>query len=184
MPKNEVKQEIFEDLQNNEIIFRNFAGKVDQYNAQGKREFSIVLPQERADDLSAKGWNVKMLKSRDDDEPPVPFLKVEANIDGAYPPKIYLMSGSYAQNGAIDIQSKTLLTAETVGELDHANFAKVDLIISPYVWEWNGRTGVKAYLKALYATVILDELALKYANINEATNLAPNIYEDDEVPFN
>lgn len=178
MPRNEVKNEVFEDLANNEVIFRNFAGQADQYNAQGKRKFSIVLTPERADDLSAKGWNVKMLKPRDGEEP-TPFLPVEANIDGQYPPKLYLMYGKENPDGTVDIVTKTLLDAETIGELDHANFVKVDMIISPYVWEWNDRAGVKAYLKAMYATVVMDPLELKYADVG------PNdIYDDEEVPLN
>jgi len=184
MPRTEVKNEVFEDLQNNEVIFRNFAGQADQYNAQGKRQFSIVLDQARADDLSEKGWNVKLLRARDEGDQPTPFLPVEANMDGAYPPKVYLMSGVANPDGTIDIQTKTMLTSETIGELDHANFAKVDIIISPYCWEWNGRTGVKAYAKAIYATIVMDPLELKYASIGSSNNpMAPNPYEDDEVPF-
>ena len=184
MQRTEVKNEVFEDLQNSEVIFRNFAGKADQYNAQGKRQFSIVLDPDRADDLSEKGWNVKLLRPRDEDEPPTPFLPVEANMDGAYPPKVFLMCGEQKLDGTISVRTKVALDAETIAELDHANFAKIDIIVSPYSWEWNGRTGVKAYAKAIYATVALDPLELKYANIGESTSLAPNPYEDDEVPFN
>jgi len=184
MPRTEVKNEVFEDLQNHQIIFRNFAGTKDAYNQSGKRQFSIILDPERAQDLSDKGWNVKVLHARDEGEPPTPFLPVEANLDGYYPPKVYLMSGVAQPDGTIDIQAKTMLDRDTIAELDHANFAKVDIIVSPYSWEWNGRTGIKAYAKAIYATVILDPLELKYANIGSNNPLAPNPYEDDEVPFN
>lgn len=185
MPRIEVKNEVFEDLHNNEIIFRNFAGQTDQFNAQGKRQFSIVLTPERAADLSAKGWNVKLWRSRnaDPEEEGTAFISVEANMDGPYPPKVCLLSGTYNTDGSIDIRQKTNLDSRTIGLLDHANLEKVDIIITPYVWEWNGRSGVKAYAKAIYATTILDPLELKYADVGEAHSLAPNPYEDREVPF-
>ena len=170
MPRNEVKNEVFEDLQSREIIFRNFAGKADQYNATGKRQFSIVLGPARAEDLTAKGWNVKIWKSKEGDE--TAFLPVEVNY-GPYPPKCYRMAAN--PNG--DIVSKTLLDEDTIAELDHANFEKVDIIVSPYQWEWNDRKGIKAYAKAIYATVILDPLELKYADVGA-------VYDDEEVPMN
>lgn len=180
MPRNVVKNEVFEDLTNREIIFRNFAGQTDKYNIQGKRQFSIVLTEERAADLSEKGWNVKLWRSRDGEEM-TSFLPVEINY-GPYPPKCYLMAGKANKNGTIDILHKTLLDENTIAELDHANFEKVDIIVTPYVWEWNDRHGVKAYVKALYATTILDPLELKYANVE-----MDDIYNEDldeEVPFN
>lgn len=170
MPRNEVKNEVFEDLTNREIIFRNFAGKPDSYNTQGKRQFSIALGPARAEDLTAKGWNVKLWRSREEDE--IPFLPCEVNY-GPYPPKCYLVSSDMDGN----VVSKTLLDEETIGELDHANFEKVDIIVTPYQWEWNDRHGVKAYVKALYATVVMDPLELKYADVGK-------IYEDEEVPMN
>lgn len=185
MPRTEVKNEVFEDLQNNELIFRNFAGQTDQYNAQGKRQFSIVLTPERASDLSEKGWNVKLWRSRnaDPEDEGTAFLPVEANMDGPYPPKVCLLSGVYGPDGTIDIRQKTNLDSKTIGLLDHANLEKVDIIVTPYVWEWNDRSGVKAYAKAIYATTILDPLELKYADVGEASGFAPNPYEDREVPF-
>ena len=180
MAKNEVKNEVFEDLQNREVIFRNFAGKTDAYNMAGKKQFSIVLTEERAQDLSNKGWNVKLWRSKDGEDM-TPFLPVEVNY-GPYPPKCYLMSGTPNGNGGIDILNKTLLNEETIVELDHANFEKVDIIVSPYQWEWNGRSGIKAYAKAIYATVALDPLELKYANVGQ--NDIYNEDLDEGVPFN
>ena len=175
MPRNEVKNEVFEDLQNREVIFRNFAGKPDNYNQTGKRQFSIVLTRERADDLSAKGWNVKIWRSKEGDE--TPFLPVEVNY-GPYPPKCYLIGGKPDGDGGIDILNKTLLDEDTIAEFDHTNFEKVDIIVTPYQWEWNDRSGIKAYAKAIYATVVMDPLELKYADVGA------DIYDDEEVPMN
>lgn len=179
MPNYDVKNEIFENLGNSDVIFRNFSGRPDSYNQNGKRQYSIVLTPERANDLQDKGWNVKMLTPREEGDVGVPFLPVEVNF-GPYPPKCFLLAGMYKADGSVDIVGKTMLDETTIGELDHANFESVDLIVTPYVWEWNGKSGVKAYTKALYATVMLDPLELKYSDVGNPGQ----IYEDEEIPLN
>lgn len=174
-----IKNEVFENLTGNEIIFRNFIGAPDAYNTTGKRQFSIALNEERAEDLKRKGWNVKLWTSRDGDLS-TPFITVEVKY-GKYPPKCYLISGRENSNGSIDILAKTLLDEDTIGQLDAAEIAKCDIIISPYSWEMNGSRGIKAYAKAIYATTIMDPLELKYSDFGSDLN-DENL--DEYVPFN
>lgn len=140
-------------FQNAEIVFRNFAGKKGTFNPDGKRNFCILLDRDHAADMKLEGWNVKYLKPRDDGDTEQPYLPVEVRFDNV-PPNIFMVT-SRGQNR---------LNSDTVNELDWADIAQADLTITPYVWEFNGKSGVKAYLKTMYVTVQEDELDLIYSN--------------------
>jgi hypothetical protein len=51
--------------------------------------------------------------------------------------------------------------------LDWAEFENIDLIVSGYDWDVNGKQGTKAYLKKMYVTLVEDELDRKYATRGE-----------------
>ncbi len=141
-------------LENCRIIFRNFEGKGDKFNPAGRRHFSVVLPRDIADKLSEEGWNVKELKPRDEDEEPTPFIQVRVNFSNI-PPEIYLVTGR---------NKKTKLTEDTIQTLDYAEIENVDLIVSGYCWEMNGKEGITAYCKTMYVKIVEDVFADKYAD--------------------
>lgn len=147
-----------------QIIFRNFRGEGSAYNPVGRRTFSVVLrDEELVNDLISDGWNIKMLKKREEDDEQAWHLPVRCKFD-VRSPKIYICT---YPNGKL---KKTLLDEDSVGMLDWAELAKVDLIVSPYQWQMNGREGITAYLKVMYVTVVEDSLADDYQ-------------EDEEAPF-
>jgi hypothetical protein len=136
------------------IIFRNFSGEEGLYNAAGQRNFNVLLGAEEAERMLADGWNVKYLQPReggDYGDEPQPRLEVSVHF-GKNPPRIVLITS----------RGKTTLDESMVSLLDWAEIENVDMIVRPYHWEVNGRTGIKAYLKSIYVTIREDELEKKY----------------------
>lgn len=147
------------------IGFKNFAGAPDRFNKDGgKRSFCVFLEENLAEDLRSKGWNVKCLPARDEEGYEAQSY-IQVAVAFQYPPKIVLIS-----NG-----KRTFLNEMTVGLLDKIGFASADLSITPYNWEMNGRTGVKAYLKTLYVVMEEDEFESKYADYP--------LDEEGDMPF-
>ncbi len=49
------------------IIFRNFAGKEGMYNRDGDRNFCVILDPKLASQMAEDGWNIKILRVREED---------------------------------------------------------------------------------------------------------------------
>lgn len=151
-------------VENARIIFRNFAGKATKYNPEGKRNFCLVVDNDLADKLKEIGWNIKYLNPRDPDEMPQAYLQVSVAFEN-FPPNVFMIAGG----------KKTKLNEETINVLDYAEIENIDLIIRPYQWELpSGKSGVKAYLKNMYVTIVENEFEAKYRDLEEA---------EEDLPF-
>lgn len=141
------------------IIFRNFAGKEGQYNREGDRNFAVLLDETVANAMTEDGWNIKWLKPREDDEDDTrqAYLPVSVNFKGR-PPRIVLITS----------RGRTNLDETTVETLDWVDILNVDLIVRPYEWTVNGKSGIKAYLQSIYVTIEEDPLEVKYSELDPA----------------
>lgn len=150
-------------IDNARIIFKNFTGKDDKFGREGDRSFSIVIEDDAlAGQLANDGWNVKPLTPRDPDEKVNHFIKVKISFK-VRPPKIWLLTN----------HKRTLLDEDTIATLQYARIENADVVVSPWRWEVNGKTGIAAYLETLYVKIEDDPFADKYADYESS----------DEVPF-
>jgi hypothetical protein len=142
------------------ITFRNFKGKEGQFNKEGERNFAVLLDDEVANRMAEDEWNVKWLTPRedaDDGETKQAILPVALRYD-IFPPRIVMVTS----------HNRTVLDESEVQFLDDADILNVDVIVRPYRWEVNGKSGIKAYVKTMYVTIEEDPLDAKYAEMDRA----------------
>lgn len=156
------------------IIFRNFEGRETEYNAPGNRNFSVQLPADFADSMRRDGWNIKERRARDDESEPEFHIPVAVGFK-IRPPKLVLINSISKR--------RTILDEDTCELLDWADILTSDVIIRAREWSMRGNSGIKAYLKTLYAIIDEDVLDLKYADVLEqkAVESAYGDYIDGEV---
>lgn len=146
------------------IIFRNFSGKPDKFHPNGQMpNFWVVLTPDKAAELGGMGMNIR---ERIDDDGEVEFrLQVFVRFDN-FPPTVFKICGD----------AKLRLDKDTICDLDRDEIEKIDLSISPYHYEMNGRSGIKAYLNKGYFTIVEDKLDKVYNELNK-------IHEEESLPF-
>lgn len=143
-------------IENATIFGRNFAGKEGQYNRAGERGFCVRIDDaDQAQALLEDGWNVKISRSTRPDEDPRYYLPVKVRFDPV-PPEVYMIRG----------RAKTRMTEDTIATLDNADIECIDLVLNPYQWNVQGKAGVTAYLKVMYATVKENPFANKYDSMD------------------
>jgi len=114
------------------------------------------LPKDIAQQMLEDGWNVKYLKPREEGDVPQAYLPVAVSYKVRSPLVVMI-----SNNG----RSRSNLGEAEIDILDWADIVNVDLMLNPYEWAVNGKSGTKAYLESIYVTIEEDELARKYSNI-------------------
>lgn len=142
-------------LDNVELIYRNFRGQEKQYNAAGQRNFCVLLDEKTAAAMAKDRWNVKVLDQNDEEGlPEQPFLPVAVNFKNR-PPKIVMITS----------RGRTFLDEDLCEQLDYADIVHCDLLINPSEWGDATKGGIKAYLEAIYVTVEEDALEKRYGDL-------------------
>lgn len=140
-------------IDNARIVYRNFSGEGSKFNREGDRNFAVIIEDEQvANELAAKGWNIKIKPPRDEDDSPFMFLPVKVKFNDRGP-AVYLKSGNADQ---------VKLDEETIGCLDNIDILSVNLDIRPYNWEVNGKEGRTAYLQAMLVEQDVDRFAVMF----------------------
>lgn len=129
-------------LDNARIIWRNFAGAQKRYNAEGLRNFHVVIDDNTAELLKRDGWNVKQHKSNEDGAPDWYSLKVSVRFDN-YPPSIILKNGNI----------RTQLNESMLDILDWAEITDLKLMINGSRYNTPTSSGVKAYLSRMIVSI-------------------------------
>lgn len=151
-------------IDNARLIFKNFSGKGDNYNREGDRNFAVIIDDPNAaEDLANAGWNVRPLISKDPDEEPTHYIKVKVSFK-VRAPKVRLLSN----------HKQVFLNENTISSLDFAKIEECGVVISPYMWEVNGKHGISAYLDSMYAKIEDDPFADKYADYADAPDDGSN----------
>ena len=136
-----------------QIIYRNFAGRGDKYNREGDRNFAVLIPDEDiADELVNKGWNVKIKPPREEDDVPFMFLPVKVKFNDRGP-NVYLQTGDRRKR----------LSEDLVSCIDNIDIICVDLDIRPFDWDVNGKSGRTAYLQNIRVVQNVDRFAERFA---------------------
>lgn len=144
-------------FENTEITFKNFSGRPTKYQRQeGFRTFSVVIDDpDMAQHLSEDGWNVRILRPRNEGNTPKYVLDVSINFNFWKKPEIYMICDGH----------KTKLDEEDLDILDGADIITSDIVVRPRLWDDNGTTRIKAYLQELYVTIQQSRFAAKYADM-------------------
>lgn len=128
------------------ILWPNFSGKKTEFNAEGDRNFNILIEDpDLAEEIISAGWNLRRREGYEEEGgPPFWTMKVKVNYDSRYPPRIYKV----LRDGSPPLP----LDEKTVMMLDLLRIEFADVLLSPYVsfWPAQNKEGITAYLDTAY----------------------------------
>jgi hypothetical protein len=145
----------------------NLSGEMDRFK-DDSRKFTVIIPNEAADDLRALGWNVKTRLPDPEfpDQEPISSLKVKADFrpDPQNPsditrekgPDVWIIMG----------ENREKLNSRTVGLLDRSRVEQLDLEVRGWEYDPDENPGaLSARLVALVAVIRPNILEQKYGRL-------------------
>lgn len=140
----------------------NFSGEVDRFK-DSRKKFTVLIPNDAADQLRDLGWNVKTTVPRSEEEEPLSHLKVmvDFRFDENHPGDLEYEKG--ADVWVIMGEEREKLNSKTCGILDRSRILSMDMEVRG--WEYNPDEHPGAYsarLVALVATINPSLLDKKY----------------------
>lgn len=147
-----------ENLSNRTIKYRNFEGKGGRFNAEGKRNFCVVLDENTANQLEAEGYYVKRRVLADGDTES--YIKINVGMDSKWPPEIHV----FTRNG------ENLYGAAELAALDEADIIKGEVWFKPY-----------QSVNSDHKTAWLDEMIVAIRD-NQAKQKYASLFDDGVIP--
>lgn len=136
--------------------FSHFDGRADTFNDEGDHNFTIILPEGTARELSEEGWNIREIEGYEEGDPTEYLLKVKISYRFEAP-KIYLIKNN----------RKIRADERDLSDIRRDTTEQIDVIITPSRWVNGNRSGISAYAKELYAQVRESRFASKYSDYEE-----------------
>lgn len=137
-------------IQDGEIRFKNFTGRAGQYNREGDRSFAAVISEEFVPMCLDAGWNVKSYVSKKTGDT-IHYIHVKVSYNNSAP--------TIVQHAGADVIN---YDESMCWMLDNNILLNIGIVISPYHWNINGKTGTSAYLNALHFELPRDYFADAY----------------------
>lgn len=169
-----------------EMRWKNFSGKTDDFNPQGKRFFHIVLNEEMVNELRnvelttksgkiVRGANVKTHVPKSGEGDPMYTLKVL--IGDFFPEEVIRVTPT----------NRMKLTEDTIGNLDREYIEKAKVMVTLTPYERPGNTGITAYCRKLAVWIKEDNFDEDFRDIPEVGSAkyspADNDPDDGDLPF-
>ena len=172
-----------------EMRWKNFSGKTDDFNPQGKRFFHIVLNEDMVNELRnvelttksgkvVRGANVKTHVPKNGEGDPMYTLKVL--IGDFFPEEVIRVTPT----------NRMKLTEDTIGNLDREYIEKAKVMVTLTPYERPGNTGITAYCRKLAVWIKEDNFDEDFRDIPEVASGSSGLVQygnepddDGELPF-
>ena len=142
-------------IENAQLFFKNFSGRVDNYNRDGKRYFNVYIDDpEIAQQMNEDGWRIRVRQPRNEGEVARNYIKVFVSYRFGNPDIIRRVNGvDYA------------LGEDQVGILDGDIITSALVQFHPASKDKSPDGLYSAYLDKMVAFVEEDEFDKKYREI-------------------